>query len=156
MLPKYAVPVTVSLLLLTSLAHAVDRFPADNDFVRKAEQAGDQEVLAARTALTKSRNLDVRRIATAMQRDGTTVNRRLSTMAVEKGWPSPSLDATDGLGAYSDHLYVVSQIRAQQIAVAFYREEASTGADTDLRAFARKTLPTLRRRLLALQSLRSS
>jgi putative membrane protein len=156
MILKSAVIVAVSVLLLTSPARAVDQFPADNDFVTKAEQAGNLEVLAARTALTKSRNLELRKIAKALQLDGAAANRRLSTMAVEKGWPSPSLDAPDDIGEYSDHHFVVSQISAHKVAIAFYSEEAATGADTDLREFARNTLPTLRRRLLALQSLRSS
>jgi len=141
---------------LTPLAHAVDQFPADNEFVTKAEQAGHQEVLAATTALSKSRNPEVRRVAKAMQLDGAAANRRLATMAVEKGWPSPSLDATDAIGDYSDHQFVASQIRAYKDNIDLYTEEGHTGADIDLQVFARNALPTLRRRLLALQSLRSS
>jgi putative membrane protein len=156
MIPKSIVIIAVSCLLLSSLARAVDQFPADTNFVAKAEQAGNLEVLAARTALTHSRNPNLRKIAKALQIDGASVNRRLATLAVEKGWPSPSLDAPDDSGDYSDHHFVVGQIRAHQVAIALYRQEASTGADTDLQEFARNTLPTLRRRLLALQSLRSS
>lgn len=156
MIPKSVVPLAVSFLFLRSIAPAADQFPADSDFVTRAEQAGNQEVVAARTALTKSRNLPLRTIAAALQRDGEAANRRLSTMAVEKGWPTPSLDAPDDSRDYSDHHFVVSQIRAHHVAIALYREEATTGADTDLQEFARNTLPTLLRRLLALQSLRSS
>jgi predicted outer membrane protein len=149
-------PAAASLLLFTSLAHAVDQFPADNYFVTKAEQAGNQEVLAATTALSKSRNPEVRRVAKALQLDGAAANRRLSTMAIEKGWPSPSLDPPEDVSDYSDHQFVITEIRAHKVIIDLYREEAATGADTDLQEFARNALRTLRRRLLALQSLRSS
>lgn len=149
-------PAAAALLLLASTAHAADQYPADTDFVTKAEQAGNQEVLAATTALSKSRNPNVRRVAKALRLDGEAANRRLSTMAVEKGWPSPSLDAPNDVSDYSDHQFVASQIRAHKVTIELYREEARTSADTDLQVFARNALATLRRRLLALQSLRSS
>ena len=40
--------------------------------------------------------------------------------------------APDDSSVYSDHHFVVSQIRAHQVAIALYRQEATTGADTDL------------------------
>jgi putative membrane protein len=91
-----------------------------------------------------------------MQRDGTSANRRLMALAVEKGWPSPTLDMPDTKSDYSDHSYVARQIRAQQDAIALYKEEAANGADTDLQEFARDTLPTLQHSLVSLQSLQSS
>jgi predicted outer membrane protein len=156
MFTKYALSVTFASLVLSSLSGAADQFPADNDFVRNAEQAANQEVADARVALKMSHHSDVRNVAQIMQRDGTTANRRLTTLAVEKGWPSPTLDMPDTPSDYSDHRYVTRQIRAQQDAIAFYKEEAANGADTDLQAFARETLRTLQHSLIALQTLRSS
>ena len=99
-------PAAAALLLLASTAHAADQHPADTDFVTKAEQAGNQEVLAATTALSKSGNPSVRRVAKALRLDGEAANRRLSIMAVEKGWPSPSLDAPADVSEYSDHQFM--------------------------------------------------
>jgi putative membrane protein len=149
-------PAAAALLLLASTAHAADQYPADTDFVTKAEQAGNQDVLAATAALSKSGNPNVRRVAKVLRLDGEAANRRLSIMAVEKGWPSPSLDAPADVSDYSDHEFVASEIRAHKVTIALYREEARTSADTDLQEFARNALHTLRRRLLTLQSLRSS
>lgn len=153
---KYALSITLACLLVSSMCGAADQFPADNDFVRNAEQAANQEVADARFALKMSSHSDVRRAAQIMRRDGTTANRRLAALAVEKGWPSPTLDMPDITIDYSDHSYVARQIRAQQDAIAFYKEEAANGADTDLQEFARETLPTLQHSLVSLQALRSS
>ncbi len=155
-IPNAIVLVVVSFVFVSPITLAADQVPADSDFVAKAEQASNLEVVAARTALKESRNLRLRQIAEALTLDGAAANRRLSTMAVEKGWPSPTLGEPDGSSDYSDHNFVVGQIQAHQVAIALYREEATTGADTDLQEFARDTLRTLRRRLLALQSLQSS
>jgi putative membrane protein len=149
-------PASAALLLLASTAHAADQYPADTDFVTKAEQAGNQEVLAATAALSKSGNPNVRRVAKALRLDGEAATHRLSIMAVEKGWPSPRLDAPVDVSDYSDHEFVASEIRAQKVTIALYSEEARTSADTDLQEFARNALPTLRRRLFTLLSLRSS
>jgi hypothetical protein len=66
-------------------------------------------------------------------------------MAVEKGWPSPSLDAPNDVSDYSDHQFVASQIRAHKVTIELYREEARTSADTDLQVFARNALAVCRR-----------
>jgi putative membrane protein len=148
--------IAAACLLASSMCGAADHFPADNDFVRKAEQAANQEVADARFALKMSSQPDVRRAAQIMQRDGETANRRLAALAVQKGWPSPTLDMPDITSDYSDHGFVARQISAQQDAIGFYEEEAANGADTDLQEFARQTLPTLQHSLDSLRSLRSS
>jgi hypothetical protein len=41
-------PAAAVLVLLASTAHAADQYPADTDFVTKAEQAGDYDKAGAR------------------------------------------------------------------------------------------------------------
>lgn len=60
MFTKYALSVTLASLVLSSLSGAADQFPADNDFVRNAEQAANQEVAEARVAFKMSHHSDVR------------------------------------------------------------------------------------------------
>jgi predicted outer membrane protein len=152
----FAFCMIMACLLVASVARAADQFPADNDFVRNAEQAANKEVADARLALKRSRHSDVRAAAQMMERDGLTANRRLSALAVEKGWPAPSLDAPEELHDYSDHSFIAHEINAQKDAIVFYKEEAMNGADTDLQTFARETLPILQHSLASLQNLRSS
>jgi predicted outer membrane protein len=156
MLVKYAFVITISCLGAASLGHAADQLPVDTDFVSKAERSGDQEIADARDALAKSKDPAIYGLAKRIEEDGTVVNRRLVTLATEKGWPTPTLDPPDTMSPYSDHRFVVRQIRALHDALTFYSEEAANGADTALQEFARRTMPILRQRLASLQSLRTS
>jgi putative membrane protein len=135
---------------------AADEYPADTMFLRRAEQSGEQAIVDAGLALKKSTNPKVRQAALMLQSDGLAANQRLAALAVEKGWPSPSLAAADTTRAYSDRHFISQQISTQQRTIALYQEEALNGVDTDLQEFARATLPTLQRGLISLQSLRSS
>ena len=148
--------VTICCVDVTTPGRAADPFPADTDFARNAEQACSQEIDDARLAITKSNDPMVRDVAKRMQDDGTAETQQLAALAVEKGWPAAALNPTDTWSRYSDHRYVLRQIRAQQNAIALYTEEAANGADTKLQEFARKTLPVLRQRLESLRLLRTS
>jgi predicted outer membrane protein len=143
-------------LLMAAVAHAGDQFPADTEFVRMAEQTGEQAVVDAGFALKWSRNANVKEAASRLQSDGIAANRKLLALAVEKGWPAPALSTADPVIDYSDYHFVSRQIRVQQKAIALYQEEAANGADTDLQEFARDALPALQRGLISLRSLRSS
>jgi predicted outer membrane protein len=142
--------------LLMTVVYAADEFPADTMFLRRAEQSGEQAIADARFALKMSKNAEVKKAAMMLRSQGIAANRRLAALAVEKGWPSPSLTKADTTLDYSDYHFISRQIRTQQRAIALYEEEAINGADTDLQEFARETLPNLQRALVSLQSLRSS
>jgi putative membrane protein len=156
MLGKYVLLSTVLCLGQITLGRAADQFPADTEFVRKAEQAGAQDIADSRSALAKSKDPAILTVAKQIQEERSVLTRRLATLSVEKGWPTPTLDPPNTMSHYSDHRYVVRQIQAQQDALAFYAEESANGADTQLQEVARGTVPILRRRLASLRSLRTS
>jgi putative membrane protein len=156
MLVKCVLLSTALYLGLISLGGAADQFPADTEFVRKAEQAGAQEIADSRSALAESKDPAIIAVAKQMQEEESVVTQRLATLSVEKGWPTPTLDPPHTMGHYSDHRYLVGQIQAQQDALAFYAEEAANGADTELQEFARGTVPILQHSLASLRSLRTS
>ena len=56
MLAKIAFGMTLFYLGATTLGRAADQFPADTDFVRKAERSGNQEISDSRDALTMSKD----------------------------------------------------------------------------------------------------
>jgi predicted outer membrane protein len=147
---------TIFALGAAPLSQAADPFPADTDFVRKAERAGNQEIADARVALSMSKDPAIQAVAKQMLDDGKGENQRLAALSVEKGWPSASLEPPDSMRQYSDDNYVARQIQELRGAIAFYAEEATNGADTDLQEFARGLLPTLRRRLDSLKLKQSS
>jgi predicted outer membrane protein len=143
-------------LFIASLCKASDQFPADTDFVRRAEQAANQEAADAQSAIQMSSDPAVKRFAAQMQRDANELTARLSALSVEKGWPNRSFGVPDNMNVYSDHDYITRQIRAQRNLILYYKGEAANGADTDLQEFARQILPVMERNLAALQAWRSS
>jgi predicted outer membrane protein len=147
---------TVTCLALTSVSFGADHFPADTDFVRKAEQAGAQEVADAQFVLAKAHDPAVRKVAVLLQADGNEAGQQLAMLAVEKGWPAVTVDPPEPMSRYSRARYASRQIRAERQVIAFYAEEATNGTDTKLQEFARAALPTLRRRLETLRRLRTS
>ena len=128
----------------------------DKEFVNNAAQAGDKEVAAARRALDDSARSDVKNVAATLQRDHTRADRELASIAHAQGLnltaPSPSGEAPRA-GNYTDAGYISSRLEAHENAIALFQNECRHGADPALKAFAAKTLPTLRRDLQALKSL---
>jgi predicted outer membrane protein len=156
MIAKYVSLAALGCLAVVSVSFGADNFSADTDFVRKAEQAGAQEVVDARFVLAKSSDPAIRRVAKLMLADGTHANQRLAALAVEKGWPSPALDPPETMSRYSRNRYAARQIQAERNVLAVYAEEAANGSDTELQQFARAALPVLRHRLATLRLLRTS
>ena len=103
-----------------------------------------------------SKDPAIQEVAKRIAEDGRVVTQRLATLAIEKGWPSQTLDPPDSISPYSDQAYLVREVRVQRDALAFYTEEAANGADAALQEFARSTVPILRQRLATLRALRTS
>ncbi len=56
-------------------------------------------------------------------------------------------------GAAFDQAYIADQIKDHEKAIALFEKEARSGKDAELKAFAEKTLPTLKDHLTAVRSL---
>jgi predicted outer membrane protein len=155
MLSKYVFMMGLSCVCVT-IGRATDLFTADTDFVRSAEQSGNQEAAYAQDALALSKDPAIQEVAKRIAEDGRVVNQRSATLAIEKGWPSPTLNPPDSISHYSDQRYLAHEIRLQRDALAFYTEEAANGADAALQKFARSRVPILRQRLATLRAVRTS
>jgi putative membrane protein len=131
--------------------------PTDAAFLAQAVPAGREEVMAASGALKMSKSAGVKKAAELVHQDHLTANRKLATIARQKGWTLPPADASAAAPSnYSDDAYVSSQIKAHQDAIALFTDEAASGSDPELRAFAQDTLPALRQHLKSMQALQSS
>jgi putative membrane protein len=121
-------------------------------FVTMAAQDGMAEVAMAKLALQKSSNQDVKQFAQKMEQDHQEANDQLSSIAKSKGINIPqeldskhesmmkSLSAKSGKAfdqAYAEHM-----AKGHSKAVALF-QGAAQSSDSDLAAFAKKTLPTL-------------
>jgi putative membrane protein len=128
----------------------------DRKFV-DAAAAGMAEVKAGEVAKDRAMSDDVKKFAGHMVTDHTKANKEFTDLLGKKNISAPkemreqdraAIDSLSKLkGAAFDREYVKQQLAAHKEAVALFEEESKNGKDADLRAFAEKTLPTLREHL---------
>jgi putative membrane protein len=132
----------------------------DRDFVVRAAQSGMAEVQASQLAVTQAATGEARSFAQRMVRDHTASNDELLRLVRAKGMAaSTTLDAAhqaqlDALrartGSDFDRAYLQDMgVRAHQDAITLYENQARNGTDPDLRAFAARTLASLRDHMAA-------
>jgi putative membrane protein len=128
--------------------------PSPLDFVTKATVAGKTEVAAAHVALKTSQADDVKAFAKQMIKDHSKANHALASIAKSQNLSVPAhIDAEHraALGALRsqsgsafDAAYSKQMLADHADAVALFKSEAGAGSsNSDLSAFAQKTLPTL-------------
>ncbi len=129
----------------------------DRDFVREAAQGGRLEVQLGQTAEKQAESQDVKSFGRRMIRDHEQANKELLQLAERKGLPVPSGigDEHKGMvqhlsslqGAAFDRAYMGHMVSDHEKDIASFREEAQSGQDPDVKAFAKKTLDTLEEHL---------
>ena len=122
-------------------------------FVKKAALGGMTEVEAGKLAQAKAQDPQVKAFATRMVKDHEKANAELATLAKSKGMQVPAmLDAehksklaqlSAKSGADFDKAYSSAMVMDHDKTVALF-EGAAKNPDSDLAAFAKKTLPTLK------------
>jgi len=139
---------------------------ADNSFVMKAAMGGMAEVELGRLAETQASSDAVKQFGRRMVEDHSKANDELSQIATRKGITLPtSLDAKhqatkDRLsklnGAAFDKAYMDDMVKDHHTDVADFRKESTSGQDSDVKAFAAKTLPTLEEHMRLAEQTQSS
>lgn len=129
----------------------------DRSFMDDAAQAGQMEIQGSKLALEKSRNETVRKFAQKMIDEHGKAAAELSALAARKQYKLPiepsimqkaklkTLDVRDESfdDAYADTIGVT----AHEDAVKLFEEASNKAKDSDVKAFATKTLPVLREHL---------
>ena len=149
--------VTVGLSLVTAV-RAVDSDAADkakskltaNDkkFVRKAYKGGMAEVEASKVAKEKAKSDSTKEAAEQMITDHSKANDELMEIAKEENLDL-SMTGTD-----FDREYLTMQKNVHEKDIAMFEKEAADakeGEDHDVPAFAKKTLPTLKKHLAMIE-----
>ena len=123
-------------------------------FWTEAAQGGMTEVALSNLALQKSQNEDVKKYAQMMVDDHTKANDELKTLAQSKSVTLPTAinakqmamrDKLNGLsGDAFDKEYINMMVKDHDKTVKLFQTEADKGSDTDVKAFASNTLPTLK------------
>ena len=145
-------------------ANAASLTDADRSFVTGAAEAGMAEVEAGKLAESKASSSAVKAFAERMVKDHSKANEDLMALASKKGINPPAepsaaqratLSSLQKLsGAEFDEAYAKQMgVQAHQDAVALFERAAKDVNDTDIKAFAVATLPTLKEHLEMSQKL---
>jgi len=139
---------------------------ADARFVMQAWEGGAIEVAKGKLAAQKGTHEAVKQFGQKMVDDHSKVNDELKSIAggkhitVADETPKSPAHATLAKlekleGAAFDRAYVEDQIRDHEKTIALFEREAKTGKDSELKAFAEKTLPALKEHLTMAQDLKT-
>lgn len=125
----------------------------DRKFVQDAAAAGMAEVMLGKLGQQRAAHADVKQYAQHMVNDHTKSNDELMALAQAKSLKLPALPTAtqqrlhDRMakleGAEFDRMYMAQMLGDHRKAVALFQKQARSGQDTELKAFAAKTLPTL-------------
>jgi len=135
-----------------------------DNFWTKAAQGGMAEVELANLAVQKAQNADVKKFAQQMITDHTKANAELKSLAAKKNITLPTdigsshKSAMDDLsrlsGADFDKKYVEMMVDDHEEDVDLF-EDNTDNSDADIKAFAAKTLPTLKAHLESIKAIQS-
>jgi putative membrane protein len=126
----------------------------DVSFIQKAAGGGAQEVENGKMAEKQAKSAEVKSIAARMVADHTRANNELTELAKQKGVTfNTSGVRAQNLGAGDfDRTYLKLQEEVHRSTIADFERAAKSSDDSDLKAWASKTLPTLKQHLAMVQS----
>jgi putative membrane protein len=159
--PALAIALLAATLGLAAQAQEKDSqggTATDAGFFKNAGASGLAEVAASQLALKQSSSAKVKSFAQTMVDDHTRANKELDDLkSGDKGYaladsPGPDsqkiIDAMSRLqGAEFDKAYAKTMVADHEKAVAIFETEIEKGSNPQLKAFAKKTLPTLKHHL---------
>ena len=130
--------------------------PTDEKFVMDAARGGMMEVQLGQTAQQKASDQAIKDFGKKMEQDHTQANNELTALAKSKGISLPTdagsekaaIDKLSNLsGAAFDKAYAKAMVRDHKKDVKEFERVSTNSMDSDVKAFAAKTLPTLREHL---------
>lgn len=135
----------------------------DSTFAMKAAVGGMTEVESGKVAQQNGQSDRVKSYGSMMVNDHTAANQELMSLASNKGLTLPTalpadaqkhVDAMKAMkGKSFDSHYVSMMLSDHKKDVAEFEKESKNGKDADLKAWATKTLPTLRAHLDSIQAI---
>jgi putative membrane protein len=121
----------------------------DVNFIQKAAGGGQQEVENGKMAEKQGQSADVKRIGARMVADHTKAHTELVALANRKGvsFNTKSVRAQNIPTTGFDRQYLMLLEEDHKNVIAEFEKEAKSGDDADVKAWAAKTLPTLKEHL---------
>jgi putative membrane protein len=138
----------------------------DRKFVEKAAMGGIAEVELGKLAQQKATNDQVKQFGAHMAQDHSKANEELKQIAQTKGVTVPAapdkshqrdMDKLSKLsGAEFDRQYMSHMVADHRKTVAEFKKASESARDSEIKAFAGKTLPKLQEHLAQAQSINDS
>jgi putative membrane protein len=126
----------------------------DVNFIQKAAGGGAQEVENGKMAEKQAKSANVKSIAARMVADHSRINKELAALANRKGVTfNTSGVRAQNLGAADfDRTYLRLLEEVHKTDIADFEKAAKSADDSELRAWASKTVPTLKQHLAMVES----
>jgi putative membrane protein len=137
----------------------------DQDFMIKAAQGGMMEIEATRLAQEKATSSEVKEFARKLEQDHQKANEQLKQLAAQKNVDLPSdmgkhaamVEKIRNLsGDKFDKEFMKMQVNHHKKDVNEFQKQTTRAMDSDVKAFASATLPTLQQHLQEAQQLEGS
>jgi putative membrane protein len=145
-------------------AHGIAVDENDAKFATAAANGGMAEVAVGQLAGEKAMNAKVKAFASMMVTDHSKVNEELMAIAKAKNITLPSApdeehqkkkaDLAAKTGADFDKAYVDAMVDGHKKTISLFEDAAKNCKDADLKAFAEKTLPTIKGHLTEIESIK--
>jgi putative membrane protein len=156
----------VSLVLVLPVAAFASDATPDSAFYKHAAQGGIAEVDLGTLAQQKSANPSVKDFGAMMVKDHSTANEKLKSVATAKNISLPTSASVAQMASKAkleilsghafDKSYIKGMIKDHKEDIAMFEKEAQSGQDSEAKAYAAATLPTLRAHLKKIEAIASS
>ena len=126
----------------------------DRSFMMQAAKDGMKEVHMGQMAAQQGQSDDVKKLGRMIAADHTKANQQLMALATKKGVkPDTKHDMKMSKRDMKnfDQAWVGMMINDHQKDIGLYQRQAQQGADPELKAYAKKTLPVLQKHLKMVQ-----
>ena len=126
----------------------------DVNFIQKAAGGGQQEVENGKMAERQAKSAEVKNIAARMVSDHTRINSELTALAKRKGvtFNTSGVKAQNLGSADFDRTYLKLLEETHKTDIADFERAAKGANDSELKAWAAKTLPTLKQHLALVEA----
>jgi putative membrane protein len=159
---KYLAVATLAFGLAAPLVASAADNP-DAAFYKKAAEGGIAEVELGKLAQEKSPTQSVKDFGGMMVTDHSAANDKLKATAERKGIKLPTSPSLGQMatktkleilsGNTFDKSYIKGMVKDHKEDIEEFQKEATSGQDPDAKAYAKATLPTLKKHLKKIESI---
>jgi putative membrane protein len=127
----------------------------DRTFMMQAAKDGMKEVHMGQMAAQQGQSDTVKKLGRTIAADHQKANQQLMAIAAKKGVKPDTRTTEHGMSKRDmknfDQAWIGMMVNDHQKDIALYQRQAQQGADPDLKAYAKKTLPVLQKHLKMVQ-----